>query len=36
MAAAQNQGVYDTEPCLPQSTSFRQWCGEVLRPAVLA
>ncbi|MDJ0345708.1 NAD(P)H-binding protein [Streptomyces sp. H10-C2] len=39
MAEAQNKGVYDAESDTPQSTtptSFRQWCEEVLRPAVLA
>ena len=39
MAAAQNDGFYDTEPRTSQSatpTSFRQWCQEVLKPAVLA
>ena len=37
MAAAQNDGVYNAEPRTPQSTtSFRQWCQEVLKPAVPA
>jgi uncharacterized protein YbjT (DUF2867 family) len=34
-----NQGLYNAEPRTPQSTtstSFRQWCEEVLKPAVLA
>lgn len=36
MAAAQNQGFYDNEPLTTRSTTgFRQWCEEVLRPAVL-
>jgi uncharacterized protein YbjT (DUF2867 family) len=38
MAAAQNDGVYDAEQRTPQSTSptsFRQWCEDVLKPAVL-
>lgn len=33
-----NQGLYNAEPRTPQSTtptSFRQWCEEVLGPAVL-
>lgn len=36
MAAAQNtQDVYDLAPNTPRTpTSFRQWCQEVLRPAV--
>lgn len=39
MAAAVDQGFYNAEPRTPQSTtstSFRQWCEEVLKPAVLA
>ena len=39
MAAAVDQGIYNAEPRTPQSTtstSFRQWCEEVLKPAVLA
>ncbi|MEI3611500.1 NmrA family NAD(P)-binding protein [Pseudogracilibacillus sp. SO30301A] len=39
MAAAQNDGIYDAEQRATQSTtptSFRQWCENVLRPAVLA
>jgi uncharacterized protein YbjT (DUF2867 family) len=39
MAAASDQGIYNAEPRTPQSTtptSFRQWCEEVLKPAVLA
>jgi len=39
MAAAQNDGFNDTEPRTSQSatpTSFRQWCQEVLKPAVLS
>ncbi|WP_338043661.1 NAD(P)H-binding protein [Paenibacillus hamazuiensis] len=39
MAAAAERGIYDAEPRTPQSsspTSFRQWCEEVLKPAVLA
>ena len=36
MAAVQNQGIDDAEPRSPQPTSFRQWCEEVLRLAVLA
>ena len=34
-----NQGLDNAEPRTPQSatpTSFRQWCEEVLKPAVLA
>lgn len=33
---AESVEVYDAEPRTGQPTSFRQWCGEVLRPAVLA
>jgi uncharacterized protein YbjT (DUF2867 family) len=39
MLAAKNAGLDNAEPRTPQSTtptSFRQWCEEVLRPAVLA
>jgi uncharacterized protein YbjT (DUF2867 family) len=39
MAAAVDQGIYEAEPRTPQSatpTSFRQWCEEVLKPAVLS
>jgi hypothetical protein len=37
MAAAQDQGIYNNEPRTAQSTtSFRQWCEEVLKPAILA
>lgn len=39
MAAAQNDGVYDAEWRALRTaapTGFRQWCAEVLRPAVLA
>ncbi|GGW39849.1 NmrA family transcriptional regulator [Streptomyces lucensis JCM 4490] len=39
MAAAQNDGIYDAERNAlpnPAPTGFRQWCQEVLRPAVLA
>jgi uncharacterized protein YbjT (DUF2867 family) len=39
MMAAKNEGLDNAEPRTPQSTtptSFRQWCEEVLRPAVLA
>jgi uncharacterized protein YbjT (DUF2867 family) len=38
MAAAKNAGLDNAEPRTPQSTtptSFRQWCEEVLKPAVL-
>jgi uncharacterized protein YbjT (DUF2867 family) len=38
MAAQVDRGIYDAEPRVPQSTSptsFRQWCDDVLRPAVL-
>jgi uncharacterized protein YbjT (DUF2867 family) len=37
MAAAIDQGIYNAEPRTPRfttSTSFRQWCEEVLKPAV--
>jgi hypothetical protein len=39
MALAKNQGLDNAEPRTPQATtptSFRQWCEEVLKPAVLA
>ena len=39
MYAAKNEGLDNAEPRTPQSTtptSFRQWCEEVLAPAVLA
>jgi uncharacterized protein YbjT (DUF2867 family) len=39
MAAQVDQGIYDAQPRAPRSTTstgFRQWCEEVLRPAVLA
>ena len=38
MAAAENaEDVYDLAPGTPRMlTSFRQWCQEVLRPAVSA
>ncbi|MFJ9115223.1 NAD(P)H-binding protein [Streptomyces sp. NPDC102394] len=38
MAVAQNEGAYDEEhrTARPSPTGFRQWCEEVLRPAVLA
>jgi uncharacterized protein YbjT (DUF2867 family) len=38
MMVAKNEGLDNTEPRAPQSTtptSFRQWCEEVLKPAVL-
>jgi uncharacterized protein YbjT (DUF2867 family) len=38
MAAAKNAGLDNAEPRTPQSTtptSFRQWCEDVLKPAVL-
>ncbi|MEU9395111.1 NAD(P)H-binding protein [Streptomyces sp. NPDC048324] len=37
MAVAQNEGAYDEEhrTARPSPTGFRQWCEEVLRPAVL-
>ena len=37
MAAAQDQGIYDIDPRTLQSTiptSFRQWCEDLLKPAV--
>jgi hypothetical protein len=39
MMVAKDQGLDNAEPRTPQSTtptSFRQWCLEVLKPAVLA
>ncbi|WP_329493075.1 NAD(P)H-binding protein [Kitasatospora herbaricolor] len=39
MADAQSDGIYDREQqalAAPAPTNFRQWCEEVLRPAVLA
>ena len=39
MAVAKDYGLDNAEPRTPQSatpTSFRQWCEEVLKPAVLA
>jgi uncharacterized protein YbjT (DUF2867 family) len=39
MMAAKNAGLDNAEPRTPQSstpTSFRQWCEDVLKPAVLA
>ncbi len=39
MLAAKDRGLDNAEPRTPESTSptrFRQWCEEVLRPAVLA
>ena len=39
MAVAKDNGLDNAEPRTPQSatpTSFRQWCEEVLKPAVLA
>lgn len=38
MVAAQNQGIYDADPRTLRPTtptSFRQWCENVLKPAVL-
>jgi hypothetical protein len=38
MMVAKNEGLDNAEPRTPQSTthtSFRQWCEEVLKPAVL-
>lgn len=36
MAVAQNQGIYDAEfrAARPDPTPFRQWCEEVLKPAL--
>ena len=39
MTEAQNNGIYDAEPRDPgtaTATSFRQWCGDTLKPAVQA
>jgi uncharacterized protein YbjT (DUF2867 family) len=39
MMAAKNAGLDNAEPRTPQSTtptSFRQWCADVLKPAVLS
>ena len=38
MTAAQNDGIYDvgTRTSRPVPTSFRRWCEEVLKPAVVA
>jgi uncharacterized protein YbjT (DUF2867 family) len=40
MVTAQNNGIYDAEahtvPWLAQPTSFRQWCEQQLKPAVVA
>ncbi len=39
MAAAKNRGLDNAEPRTPQATtptSFRHWCEEVLKPAVLS
>jgi uncharacterized protein YbjT (DUF2867 family) len=39
MMVAKNEGLDNAEPRTPESTtptSFRQWCEEVLKPAVLA
>ena len=38
MAAAKNEGLDNAEPRTPEnstSTSFRQWCQEILKPAML-
>ena len=38
MMVAKSQGVDNAEPRTPRSTTptrFRQWCEEVLKPAVL-
>jgi uncharacterized protein YbjT (DUF2867 family) len=39
MMVAKNEGLDNAQPRIPESTtptSFRQWCEEVLKPAVLA
>jgi hypothetical protein len=39
MAAAKNDGLDNAEPRTPENTtptSFRRWCEEVLKPAVLS
>lgn len=37
MVSAQNAGIYDADQAAatPTPTSFRTWCQEVLRPAVI-
>jgi hypothetical protein len=38
MARAKDEGLDNAEPRTPESTSptsFRQWCEEVLKPAIL-
>jgi uncharacterized protein YbjT (DUF2867 family) len=36
MAEAANDGLYDAEPRRPPApTTFRQWCQEVLKPAIM-
>jgi hypothetical protein len=39
MIEAQNNGIYNAEsrdPSAATATSFRQWCQDTLKPAVLA
>lgn len=38
MVTAQNEGIYDNDfrNAQPAATSFRQWCEDVLKPAILA
>jgi uncharacterized protein YbjT (DUF2867 family) len=39
MMAAKDQGLDNAEPRTPESTTpttFRQWCQDILKPAVLA
>jgi hypothetical protein len=39
MMVAKDEGIDNDEPRTPQATtptSFRQWCEEVLKPAVVA
>jgi uncharacterized protein YbjT (DUF2867 family) len=39
MSAAVGEGLYNTEPRTPENTtptSFRQWCEQVMKPAVLS
>ena len=39
MASQVEEGIYNAEPRTPESTTpttFRQWCEEVLKPAVLS
>jgi len=39
MMVAKDHGLDNTEPRTPESTTpttFRQWCQEILKPAVLA